>query len=220
MSVCQITLPVCAEKKLQHFLELLWASPPIVPGTRDAFARMAFASEWRPSGAAKYSAAVEKRDASASRCNSPRSTRAPEPSSRADQRLLRRHRLTRGSELRATVRDGKRLRTANLDLRVVSTAGTVSRIGFVVPKHGHSSVDRNRLKRRMRELARLRILDVVRGNALPATDVVMRAQPGAYRLDFDQLRGEIEILRARLLRLVREPSGEGRAGEAGRTSGA
>ena len=119
------------------------------------------------------------------------------------------------------MRDGKRLRTANLDLRVVSTTDTVSRIGFVVPKHGHSSVDRNRLKRRMRELARLRILDVVRANASgPAANVVMRAQPGAYRLDYDQLRSEIEILRARLLRLVRDPVGEGRAGEAGRTPGA
>jgi len=135
--------------------------------------------------------------------------------------LLRRHRLTRGSELRAAVRDGKRLRTANLDLRAVSTARTVSRIGFVVPKHGHSSVERNRLKRRMRELARIRVLDVLCGaGSGRATDVVMRAQPGAYRLDYDQLRSEIETLRARLLKHVRDPVGEGRAGEARQTPGA
>jgi len=182
---------------------------------------MAFASEWRPSGAAKYSAAAARRDASASRCSSPRSTRAPEPPSRADQRLLRRHRLTRGSELRATVRDGKRLRTANLDLRVVSKTGGVCRIGFVVPKHGHSSVERNQLKRRLRELGRLRVLDILRNGSLgSAIDVVMRAQPGAYRLEYDELRSEIELLRARLLKLLCDPRGEGRAGEAAQPPGA
>src|SRR5205085_9743730 len=116
-------------------------------------------------------------------------------SSRADQRLHRRHRLTRGSDLRATVRDGKRLRTTNLDLRVVFATGAVSRIGFVVPKHGHSSVERNRLKRRLRELGRMEILAATR-DASPGSviDVVMRAQPGAYRLEYIPLRSEVEVL--------------------------
>lgn len=176
---------------------------------------MAFASEWRPSGAAKYSADAGRRDASASRCSSRRSTPAPESSSRADQRLRRRHRLTRGSELRATVRDGKRLRTTNLDLRVASASGGVSRIGFIVPKHGHSSVERNRLKRRLRELSRLRLLDLMLGvGAGSVVDVVMRAQPGAYQLEAVRLGGEIELLRERLLQLLRRTHGEGRAGEA------
>lgn len=177
---------------------------------------MAFASEWRPDGAAKYSADAERRDASASRCSSRRSTPAPEPSSsRADQRLRRQQRLTRGSDLRATVRDGKRLRTTNLDLRVVLATGAVSRIGFVVPKHGHSSVERNRLKRRLRELGRLRVLNLARGASLDsAIDVVMRAQPGAYGLGYVELRSEVEVLRARLLKHVRDSRGEGRAGKA------
>ena len=119
------------------------------------------------------------------------------------------------------MRDGKRLRTANLDLRVVSTTGGVSRIGFVVPKHGHSSVERNRLKRRLRELGRLRVLGVSRnGNSGSAIDVVMRVHPGAYRLEYDQLRSEIEQLRARLLKVLCDPRGEGRAGEAPEPPGA
>jgi len=118
------------------------------------------------------------------------------------------------------VRDGNRLRTANLDLRVLSTRGAVSRIGFVVPKHGHSSVERNRLKRRLRELGRLRVLDVLRDGSSGAVDVVLRAQPSAYRLDYEQLRGEIDVLRARLLKLLRDPRGEGRAGEAAPPPGA
>jgi len=119
------------------------------------------------------------------------------------------------------VRDGKRLRTANLDLRVVSKTGGVCRIGFVVPKHGHSSVERNQLKRRLRELGRLRVLDILRNGSLgSAIDVVMRAQPGAYRLEYDELRSEIELLRARLLKLLCDPRGEGRAGEAAQPPGA
>jgi len=113
------------------------------------------------------------------------------------------------------VRDGKRLRTSHLDLRVVFATGAVSRIGFVVPKHGHSSVERNRLKRRLRELGRRRVLDVMRGvGPASAVDVVMRAQPGAYRLEYAQLVDEIEILRSRLEKLLRNHDGERRAGEA------
>ena len=118
------------------------------------------------------------------------------------------------------MRDGKRVRTSYLELRVVLATGAVSRIGFVVPKHGHSSVERNRLKRRLRELGRLRVLDVMRAvGPASAVDVVMRAQPGAYRLEYAQLAREIEILRSRLERLLRDRDGESRAGEAAESPG-
>ena len=119
------------------------------------------------------------------------------------------------------MRDGKRLRTANLELRVILATGAGSRIGFVVPKHGRSSVERNQLKRRLRELGRLRILDLTRTpNPELAIDVVMRAQPGAYKIDFLQLRSEVDALRARFMKLLREWRGEGRAGEAAEPPGA
>ena len=119
------------------------------------------------------------------------------------------------------MRDGKRFRTSNLDLRVVlGTGGAASRIGFIVPKHGHSSVERNRLKRRLRELSRLRLLDLMRGaNSTSAVAVVMRAQPGAYRLEYVQLLGEIELLRARMLKLLGGGNGEGPASEAAPSPG-
>jgi len=128
--------------------------------------------------------------------------------------------VTRGSELRATVRDGKRLRTTNLDLRVVLATRAVPRIGFVVPKHGHSSVERNRLKRRLRELGRLQLLGMMRGvSPGSAADVVMRAQPGAYSLEYAQLRSEVELLSARLVKHLRAACGEGHAGEAAEPPG-
>lgn len=53
-----------------------------------------------------------------------------------------------------------------------------------------------------------------------AVDVVMRAQPGSYRLEHAQLHGEVELLRARLLKLLGDARGEGPAGEAAEPSSA
>jgi ribonuclease P protein component len=55
-------------------------------------------------------------------------------------------------------------------------------VGFVVPKHGKSAVERNLLKRRLRELARTVILP-----GLPVLDMVIHARPSAYRLSFGEL---------------------------------
>lgn len=69
----------------------------------------------------------------------------------------------------------------------------MSRVGIIVPRYKHSAVDRNRLKRRLRELIRLEWLPV-----LPPMDVVVRALPGAYGRDFDALRDEMGRLRDKL----------------------
>ena len=62
-----------------------------------------------------------------------------------------------------------------------------------MPRYKHTAVARNRLKRRLRELARIELLPV-----LSAVDVVIRALPVAYTRDFAALRGEIRQLGARL----------------------
>ena len=69
------------------------------------------------------------------------------------------------------------------------------RVGFVVPKFKQSAVDRNRLKRRLRELSRLRLLPT----ALPA-DVVVRVKPEAYGASFDALAAEVDTILAHLRR--------------------
>ena len=69
------------------------------------------------------------------------------------------------------------------------------RIGLIVPKYKQSGVARNRLKRRLRELARLRLLPT----GLPA-DVVNRVRPEAYRASFDDLTGDVSRLLVQLLR--------------------
>lgn len=68
------------------------------------------------------------------------------------------------------------------------------RVGIVVPRHGQTAVLRNRLKRRLRELVRLRML-----RELPAVDVVIRARREAYDAAFATLRDEVDQLRTRIL---------------------
>ena len=135
--------------------------------------------------------------------SSRRSTLAPDSSSKSEnQRFIRRQRITRGADLQSVAREGKRLRTPLLDVRVAVTSRDESRIGFVVPKHGHSAVRRNRVKRTLRELARLTVLTALRATrAGSSMDIVMRTVPAAYTASFASLREEFETLSARLLRL-------------------
>jgi len=100
-------------------------------------------------------------------------------------------------------RTGKRLRIEHFDVRVVASLSRAGhpRAGFVVPKHGRSAVERNTLKRRLREIARTHILP-----GAPSIDFVLTARPSAYRLSFDELtalgghiRREVERVAPRLL---------------------
>lgn len=61
------------------------------------------------------------------------------------------------------------------------------RVGVVVPRFGHTAVDRNRLKRRLRELVRTRLL-----SRFLAIDVVLWAQPPAYELSFGELSAALQ----------------------------
>jgi len=57
------------------------------------------------------------------------------------------------------------------------------RVGLIVPKHSHSAVERNTLKRRLREISRRELLPV-----LAPVDVVVRARREAYDASYDELR--------------------------------
>jgi ribonuclease P protein component len=69
-------------------------------------------------------------------------------------------------------------------------------VGIVVPRHQHSAVDRNRLKRRLRELVRLELLPMLR--AQPSVDLAIRARREAYATNVDGLRADVEAVRLRV----------------------
>ena len=83
---------------------------------------------------------------------------------------------------------GKQLRGTVLEIRTVS-ATTPPRVGIIVPRHSHTAVDRNRIKRRLREIVRTERLV---SPALGA--VVVFALPAAYGVTFDALRAELITL--------------------------
>ena len=102
------------------------------------------------------------------------------------QRLGRSSRITRAADLRAIMTQGKRRRTDHLDLFTQPSSAGCSRLAVVVAKGRHSAVERNLLRRRLREIGRRQVLPV-----LPkATDVAVRARQTAYDAGFETLRRE------------------------------
>ena len=81
------------------------------------------------------------------------------------------------------------MQTERLDARASASLLLHPRVGVVVPKYGRSIVDRNRTKRRLRELARLKLLPV-----LERVDVLVRAKPEAYGSSFEQLGVEVDAV--------------------------
>lgn len=117
-------------------------------------------------------------------------TSAPDGGGRG-QRLPRSWRITRSREIRALFQRGKRSRTRHLDVFDSASPAPFPRAGVVVPRHGHRIVDRNRLKRRLREILRRRILPGLRAGGL-ARDLLVRARREAYRASYRELEAELE----------------------------
>jgi len=62
-----------------------------------------------------------------------------------------------------------------------------TRVGLIVPRHRQTAVARNRVKRRLRELSRTRLLPLHL-----VADVVIRIRPEAYRASFSDLASDFD----------------------------
>lgn len=98
-------------------------------------------------------------------------------------------------------RDGKRFRTPHLEVRYLASLLRRPRVGLIVPKHKQTAVARNRVKRRLRECARLTLLPALRARA--PLDVVLRATPAAYGAAGVALADEMRRIADRLAASVR-----------------
>lgn len=67
------------------------------------------------------------------------------------------------------------------------------RVGLIVPRFRHSAVARNRVRRRLREIARRGPL-----GALPSVDVLVRARPAAYAAEYTALRDDLTLAFTRI----------------------
>jgi len=68
------------------------------------------------------------------------------------------------------------------------------RVAVVVAKYGHTVVERNRLRRQLRELVRVLLIP-----RLPGVDLLIRALPSAYSVGFKELALEMDWIQVQLV---------------------
>lgn len=137
---------------------------------------------WLLNGDVKFLAVAGRKGGNGSRSNYRRNTPAHSTLS-----FPRRLRLTSETDLEVVRRTGKRIQTERLEARASASLLPHPRVGIVVPKHRRSIVDRNRVKRRLRELVRTRLLP----NLDRRIDLLIRAKPDAYNATFQDLAVDV-----------------------------
>jgi ribonuclease P protein component len=158
---------------------------------------MDFVRAWRPSGVERPLLDAARKDGSSSPSESRTST--PEPKApRTPLGFPRRARITKGAELQRIAQEGKRIRTVFLEVRVIASPfahpdDARTRVGLVIPRFRQTAVARNRVKRRLRELSRTRLLP-----SHIAADVVIRIRPDVYGASFAQLASDFDQAMTRL----------------------
>ncbi|HEX7117260.1 MAG TPA: ribonuclease P protein component [Longimicrobiales bacterium] len=115
---------------------------------------------------------------------------APREERRA-QRLPRARRITRSREIRVLFKWGKRSRTAHLDVFDSPSPAPYPRVGVVVPRYKRPVVERNLVKRRLREILRRFVLPRLSATGRNV-DVLVRARREAYGAAFGELKAELE----------------------------
>lgn len=102
--------------------------------------------------------------------------------------LPRKRRIRTRREIAALLR-GSKARGPALELYRRPAAEEIGRATCITPKHGRTGVERNRLRRRIKELMREVLLARGEGN-----DWLVRTRPPAYELSFAELRSALSIL--------------------------
>lgn len=100
--------------------------------------------------------------------------------------LPEQHRIRTSLQFSSTTRSGARHGRRNVVVYVRPTdAGRPARFGFIVSKAVGNAVRRNKVKRRLRELARTTVREAPYGY-----DAVVRALPAAARAGWDELAAD------------------------------
>jgi len=81
------------------------------------------------------------------------------------------------------------MQTEHLEARASASLLLHPRVGIVVPKHRRKIVERNKVKRRLREIVRIGLLP-----RLGTVDLLIRARPEAYSSTFQQLADDVAVI--------------------------
>jgi ribonuclease P protein component len=118
--------------------------------------------------------------------------------------MKRRLRLRRRSEFQSAI-SGKRFHSGRALVGfAVPGAGPESRVGVTVSRGIKTSIERNRARRRLREVTRAEMLapDSTLRRLGIRYDVVLIARPGALEVSFAELRAEASLAATRLASLT------------------
>jgi ribonuclease P protein component len=107
--------------------------------------------------------------------------------------LDRRHRLTSSAGFTEATRRGRRAGTRTLVVHLVAAGSAEPQVGVVVSRAVGGAVVRNRVKRRLRHLARARL-----GRLPRSTMVVLRALPPAADASSSSLARDLDSALTRL----------------------
>ena len=111
--------------------------------------------------------------------------------------MQKQHRLRKSKDFAAVRREGKSWADRRLVLVARRTGGEYCRFGFSVSKRVGNAVVRNRVKRRLKEAARVELLPRIE----PGWDFVVIARKDAAGADYQRLNHSLQRLfgRAKLL---------------------
>jgi len=122
--------------------------------------------------------------------------------------MKRRYRLSRKAEFQSALKKGRRIYSGRglVALAIPNDRGE-SRLGVTASRQFKGAVERNRARRRLRELARLSLLGPDSGGDRRGIryDVVLIARPAALTLRFADLKAETEQVAQRLAGSRSEP---------------
>ena len=101
------------------------------------------------------------------------------------------HRIRSGDDFRRVFKAGVRVRSGHLMAHslIDRDDSHAARVGFIVSKAVGNAVRRNQVKRRLREIMRVR-----REGMDPGTLFVIRALPQASEAEFSELESEVVML--------------------------
>lgn len=110
----------------------------------------------------------------------------------------RSHRLARRSDFRKTYDEGKKLAGRYLVIFVRANEAGAIRVGLTVTKRIGCAADRNRARRRLREIFRREVRPVLERNRWSGTDVVVNLREGAAAVGVRDLSEDFGRLVRRL----------------------
>lgn len=104
--------------------------------------------------------------------------------------LPKENRLKKEKEFEAVFKGGRTIKGGNIFLRYLANGTGKTKVGFVVSKKvSKLAVKRNKVKRRMREIVRIRKEEIKEG-----LSIIFIALPSAVNADYGEMEKDIEIL--------------------------